>query len=233
LVLSLRKKEKIKVRQPLQRILIPVLDEGFQSKVEAVEDLIKSEVNVKSIEFVNDTSGIFTKKIKPNFKELGKKVGGKMKLIQQVLTGFSQEDIGKIEQDGQYAIQLEGEEMILILSDVVIDTEDVPGWLVNSANGLTVALDTKIDENLKKEGYAREIVNKLQRLRKDNDLNLTDRVKIEIINNDALHEAIQDYKEYICTETLTSNLSFVERLEKTTNLDINGEILEVSVKVAN
>jgi len=236
LVLSLRKKEKIKVRQPLGRILIPVLDDRFQEKVEAVEDLIKTEVNVKNIEFVKDTAGIFTKKIKPNFKELGKKVGGKMKLIQQKLTGFTQEDIAQFERDQKYSLQIEDTTIDLCLDDVVIDTEDVPGWLVNSSNGITVALDTIIDDPLIKEGFAREIVNKLQRLRKDSDYNLGDKIEIKIINkitNKLLMEAIVEYTDYICKETLANDLSFVDTLDESTELDINEEKLEVSVKVIN
>ena len=229
LILALRKKENIKVRQPLKRALIPVLDDQFQSNIEAIESLIKTEVNIKNIEYVKDTSGIFTKKIKPNFKELGKKVGSKMKLIQQSLGKFGQDEINLLERNGSCPIDVDGESYELLLSDVIIDTEDVPGWLVNSSNGLTVALDTKIDEDLKREGDAREIVNKIQRLRKDQDLEITDRIGISILENPVLQGAIEKFKQYICTETLTNELNVVDEMRDSVSLDINGEELKIFI----
>ncbi len=232
MVLALRKKEDIKVRQPLKRVLIPVLSEEFQQNVQAVENLIKSEVNVKEIEYVTDTTGVFTKKIKPNFKELGRKAGSKMKQIQQLLTQFTQEDIQTFEKNGTYELNIDGENLELSLIDVIVSTEDVPGWLVNSTNDLTVALDIQIDETLRNEGYAREIVNKLQRLRKDRDFNITDRIKLSALSNPNLQMAIDAFKDYICTETLTDELSFVEELpEDAVELDINGEILKVYITI--
>jgi len=233
LVLSLRKKENIKVRQPLSRILVPVLEKGLQAKIEAVEDLIMTETNLKKVEYVSDTTGIFTKQIKPNFKELGRKLGGKMKQVQQAIQAFGQEEIAQIEQNNVYPLDIEGETVEITLNDVVITSEDIPGWLVNSANGLTVALDTKISDALKNEGNAREIVNKLQRLRKDKAFNVTDHIKVSIEKNDNLTTAIDAFKDYICKETLTQNLQIVETITGDVDeLDINETPLKVRIEVA-
>jgi len=233
LVLSLRKKENIKVRQPLSRILVPVLEKGLQAKIEAVEDLIMTETNLKKVEYVSDTTGIFTKQIKPNFKELGRKLGGKMKQVQQAIQAFGQEEIAQIEQNNVYPLDIEGETVEITLNDVVITSEDIPGWLVNSANGLTVALDTKISDTLKNEGDAREIVNKLQRLRKDKAFNVTDHIKVSIEKNEILTKAIDAFKDYICKETLTQNLQIVETITGDVDeLDINETPLKVRIEVA-
>ncbi len=231
MVLSLRKKVNIKVRQPLSRILIPVINEGLQEKIQAVENLILTETNIKAVEYVTDTSGIVTKQIKPNFKELGRKMGPKMKQVQEAFKAFTQEDILAIEQKGSCTLDIDGESVEILLKEVNITSEDIPGWLVNSANGLTVALDTNITEELKNEGYAREIVNKLQRLRKDNDFNVTDRIKVTVERQQELMKAIDTFKDYICNETLTMKWEVVDTLNDGIELDINDIMLKIKIEV--
>ncbi len=228
MILSLRKKEKIKVRQPLQRVLIPVLDERLRTQIDKVKDLILNEVNIKDIEYVDDTAGIFTKSVKPDFKQLGRKLGPKMKAVKGILENFSQNEIADLEKNGVISVDIEGENIELLISDVIIETADVPGWLVNSVGGLTVALDINVSDELKQEGFAREIVNKLQRLRKDSDFNVTDRIKLTVEKNETLIPTINVYKNYICSETLISEFSIVsEKLENAEILEINGELLNV------
>jgi len=214
LVLSIRQKEKIKVRQPLQKIMIPVLDNKDREEIEAVSGLIKSEVNVKEIQLLDDASGILVKRIKPNFKTLGPKFGKEMKQIAQVVNGFEQNDIQKIEQDGELTIQLENKSITLQLQDVEISSQDIEGWMVASSGKLTVALDVTIDDELKNEGVARELVNRIQNIRKDSGLEVTDQIAVKILKDGFVEVAVQDNIEYIKTETLTAELFFEEELDK-------------------
>ncbi len=219
LVLSLRQKEKIKVRQPLQRIMIPVLNAEEKNAIEAVSDLIKNEVNVKEIELLDDASGILVKKIKPNFKALGPRFGKDMKLIANEIQSFDQTIISSLEQNGEYLLEINGKNITLQLSDVEISSQDIEGWLVANANGLTVALDVTISNELKKEGIARELVNRIQNLRKDSDFEVTDTINISFENNDIVAEAIADNGEYIKAETLANNIAFEANLQ-------NGVLIE-------
>ena len=180
MVLSLRKKAKIRVRQPLNRILIPVLDDRFKTQVELVKDLILSEVNVKNIEFLTDTAGILVKKIKPDFKKLGPKFGKMMKQIAAAVNEFGQNEINEIESSGRYMIDIEGNEVELLLSDVEIMSEDIPGWTVQNSGNLTVALDISLTDELIEEGIARELVNRIQNLRKEKNFDVTDKIKVQI-----------------------------------------------------
>ncbi|WP_299800381.1 isoleucine--tRNA ligase [uncultured Maribacter sp.] len=214
LVLSIRQKEKIKVRQPLQKIMIPVLDNKDREDIEAVSELIKSEVNVKEIQLLDDASGILVKRIKPNFKTLGPKFGKEMKQIAQVVNGFNQNDIQKIEQDGELTIQLENKSITLQLQDVEISSQDIEGWMVATSGKLTVALDVTIDEELRNEGIARELVNRIQNIRKDSGFEVTDKIAIEILKDGFVEVAVKNNVEYIKTETLTAELNFVEKLDK-------------------
>jgi isoleucyl-tRNA synthetase len=200
LILSLRKKEKIKVRQPLSKILIPVLNERMQQQLSKVESYILSEVNVKAIEYINDASGVVKKKIKLNFKELGKRAGTKMKAIQNALGSFTTDDISKIEREQKYNLQLDGETFELLIADVEIQTEDIPGWLVASEGGITVALDVTLTDELKHEGNAREFVNKVQNLRKDKDFQVLDRIKVSVVKNELLEKTLASFKDYIANE---------------------------------
>ncbi|MCK0157422.1 isoleucine--tRNA ligase [Cellulophaga sp. F20128] len=218
LVLSIRQKEKIKVRQPLQRIMVPVLDEKQRSEIEAVADLIKSEVNVKEIELLDDASGILVKQIKPNFKVLGPKFGKDMKLIANAVSKFNQDDIQKIEQNGELIIAIDNKSINLQLQDVEISSQDIEGWLVASSGNLTVALDVTISENLRKEGIARELVNRIQNLRKESGFEVTDKIDIKILKDGYVENAVADNIAYIKTETLTAELNFEEKLDNGTTI---------------
>ncbi|SMC42882.1 isoleucine--tRNA ligase [Cellulophaga tyrosinoxydans] len=218
LVLSIRQKEKIKVRQPLQKIMIPVLDEKQKNEILAVSDLIKSEVNVKEIELIDDASGILVKQIKPNFKTLGPKFGKDMKLVASAVANFNQEDIQKIEQQGEISIEIENKSIILQLQDVEISSQDIEGWLVATSGPITVALDVTIDDTLRKEGIARELVNRIQNLRKDSGFEVTDKIDVKILKDDLVEEAVTSNLTYIKTETLTAELNFEEKLENGTDI---------------
>ncbi|MEZ7946455.1 MAG: isoleucine--tRNA ligase [Flavobacteriaceae bacterium] len=212
LVLSLRAKEKIKVRQPLQKIMIPVESTEQKSSILAVANLIKHEVNIKEIVLLEDASDILVKQIKPNFKTLGPKFGKEMKFIANAIQSFTKEDIVKIELNGKIAIELEGKIINLDLSDVEISSKDIEGWLVANEGSITVALDVTISEELRKEGVARELINRIQNARKDKGLEVTDRIKLTVLKFEDLEESINNNKEYIMSETLTDELVFVDQL---------------------
>ncbi len=218
LVLSIRQKEKIKVRQPLQKIMIPVLDDQQRNDIEAVSNLVKSEVNVKEIEMLDDASGVLVKQIKPNFKVLGPKFGKDMKAIAAEVSKLGQEDIQKIEREGELVLQLENKTVNLQLTDVDISSQDIEGWLVASAGPLTVALDVTIDETLRKEGIARELVNRIQNLRKESGFEVTDKIDIKILKDGLVENAVSSNEDYIKTETLTAELNFEEKLEEGTEI---------------
>jgi isoleucyl-tRNA synthetase len=209
MILSVRKKENIKVRQPLQKIQIPVLDESIKSKIEAVKDLILAEVNVKEIEFVDEKTSNIVKNMKLNFKTLGKKCGKHMKAVQAFASENAQNIIKGIEQNGLFDIAVEGETIRLEPEDVEIIPVDIPGWKVANNGALTVALDITINETLKSEGLARELVNRVQNLRKDNGLEVTDRILLKIKANDAIKSAINQNLDYICSEILATSIDFV------------------------
>jgi isoleucyl-tRNA synthetase len=223
LVLSLRKGSKIRVRQPLSRIMVPVLNEEFQKNVEAIKDLILSEVNVKEIEFLNDSSGILVKKIKPNFKSLGPKFGKHMKAIAAEVNKFGQEQIAEIEQTGAYNLEIEGDKIQLSLEDVEISSQDIPGWLVASEGKLTVALDITISEKLREEGIAREFVNRIQNIRKDKDFKVTDRILLKVKSHEGINSAIQSNLNYICTEILADTLEIVDEISATEGVSVDVE----------
>ncbi len=223
LVLSLRKGSKIRVRQPLSRIMVPVLNDEFHKNVEAVKDLILSEVNVKEIEFLTDSSGILVKKIKPNFKSLGPKFGKHMKVIAAEVNKFGQEQIAEIEQTGNYNLEIEGEKIQLSMEDVEISSQDIPGWLVASEGKLTVALDNTITEKLREEGIAREFVNRIQNIRKDRDFKVTDRIRLKMKSHEGINSAIQSNLNYICTEILAESLDIVDEISATEGVPVEVE----------
>ena len=212
LVLSLRAKEKIKVRQPLQKIMIPLENEEQKSSILAVANLIKHEVNIKEIELLEDASDILVKQIKPNFKTLGPKFGREMKSIANAIRNFSKEEISKIELEGKIPIELDGKMINLELSDVEISSKDIEGWLVANEGSITVALDVTISENLRREGVARELINRIQNARKDRGLEVTDKIKLTVLKFEDIEESINKNKEYIMSETLTEELVFVDQL---------------------
>jgi isoleucyl-tRNA synthetase len=212
LVLSLRKKEKIKVRQPLQRVLIPVMDPKERKEVEAVSDLIAAEVNVKEVEILDDASSILVKEIKPNFKTLGPRFGKDMRFVAQAITDFDTNQIAMIEKTGSIEININGKNTILDTSEVVIRSKDIAGWTVASEQGVTVALDMKLTESLTLEGVAREFVNRIQNLRKDKGFDVTDRIDVKIQHNDALEKAILANDAYIKREVLANNIDILNDL---------------------
>jgi len=231
LVLSLRKKENIRVRQPLQKILLPVLDKSFQQQVEQVRDLILSEINVKEIEYVTDTMGIIKKGIKPNFKTLGRRLGKNMKAGAEIINNLSQEEISEIEKTGTYNLNLNGETYDLTLEDFEINTEDIPGWLVandgpartGTGRPLTVALDVTITDELLAEGTARELVNRIQNIRKSKDFNITDKIVVTLQNHSAITSAVETFGDYICNETLAVDLKLADKVNGV-SIDLTDDI---------
>ena len=221
LVLSLRKKEMIKVRQPLQRVMIPVLDATFKAEILAIEDLIKAEVNVKEIELLEDASGVLIKQIKPNFKALGPRFGKDMGLIAKEIQSFSQEQINELDKAGELTITSSGKSITLTVEDVEISSQDIPGWLVANSNGITVALDITISEELRKEGIARELVNRIQNIRKDSGFEVTDKIKVQILKNDSIEQAVLANESYIKSETLTNELIFVSEINNGTEIEFD------------
>lgn len=213
LVLSLRKKEMIKVRQPLQRVMIPVLDKVFKSEIEAVADLIKAEVNVKEIELLDDASGVLVKQIKPNFKALGPRFGKDMGLVSKEIQNMSSEQINQLDKDGEIMLDISGKSITLTTEDVEISSQDIPGWLVANSNGITVALDITIDDQLRNEGVARELVNRIQNIRKDSGFEVTDKIKVHIQNNAVIEQSVLENETYIKSETLTEELIFMPKID--------------------
>jgi isoleucyl-tRNA synthetase len=201
MALSLRKKSNIRVRQPLSKIMIPVLKVNFKKQIEKVQHLILHEINVKQIDFVEDSEGILIKSIKPDFKKLGPKYGKIMKAIALQITGFSQKDIARLEKEGKIDFVIEGEPVEILLSDVEIFAEDIPGWVVSNQGALTVALDITITDELKMEGYARELVNRIQNYRKDSRLDVVDNISIEIESHPELDASFILFENFIKTET--------------------------------
>lgn len=229
LVLSLRKKEMIKVRQPLQKIMIPVLDEKQKAEIEAVADLIMAEVNVKEIELLSDASGILVKQIKPNFKALGPRFGKEMGNVAKAIQNFTQEQIAEMEKNNEVSLEISGNSVILTIEDVEISSQDIEGWLVANANGITVALDITISEALKKEGISRELVNRIQNIRKDSGFEVTDKVKVQMQRNSVIEEAVNANIEYIKAETLTETFVFVDELSNGTEIEFDDLITKISV----
>lgn len=218
LVLSLRKKEMIKVRQPLQKVMIPVLDQQQRDEIKEVEDLIKSEVNVKEISLIDDASGILIKQIKPNFKVLGPRFGKDMRLISSEIAKLSQTDIQEIERLGEINMVINGKDVTLGIDEVEISSQDIEGWLVASSGAITVALDVTITEELRKEGVARELVNRIQNLRKDSGYDVTDKIDVKLQKDGFVEKAVEDNISYIKTETLTAQLYFEDHLEGGTEI---------------
>ncbi|QGK76531.1 isoleucine--tRNA ligase [Flavobacterium sp. SLB02] len=221
LVLSLRKKEMIKVRQPLQKVMIPVLDENQRAEILAISELVKAEVNVKEIILLEDDSDILVKQIKPNFKALGPRFGKDMGLISKEIQSFSANQINQLDKQGTLDIVIAGNNVTLSLEDVEITSQDIEGWLVANSNGITVALDITISEELKNEGVARELVNRIQNIRKDSGFEVTDKIKVQIKRNGILEEAILKNIDYIKSETLTDELVFVDSLENGTEIEFD------------
>ncbi|MDG1396350.1 MAG: isoleucine--tRNA ligase [Flavobacteriales bacterium] len=214
MVLSLRKKEKLRVRQPLQKLMIPASDEKMKLQINAIKDLVLSEVNVKELDFMSEDSNILVKEIKANFKTLGPKHGKQMKAIAAAISTFEQQDIKKLEQKGSYTITIDGKELGITTDDVIISSQDIPGLLVANNKGITVALDITMDETLIEEGIARELVNRIQNIRKDSGLEVTDRIRLSITKHDKISAAIATNNKYICEETLADEIVIVDNEPK-------------------
>jgi isoleucyl-tRNA synthetase len=230
LVLSLRKKINIKVRQPLQKILVPVPNSAMKQQFEKIEDLIKTEVNVKDITYLEgEDNGFINKKIKPNYVALGKRLGPKMKAVAAALSNFTQADISKLEKEGSYLLLIENEPVILQVTDTDITSEDIPGWMVANKGSLTVALDVTITPELVEEGNAREIVNRIQKIRKDNGYELTDRILVQLTQHKELFASVNKYNTYICAEILADKLEFVPEISNGTEIEVNDIPLKVFV----
>ncbi len=220
MILALRRKEKLKVRQPLAKIIVPVLNKRFHEQFEAIKNIILTEVNVKEVEFLTDASGIIKKKIKPNFKTLGPKFGKLMKQIAGAVNLLGQSEISELEKTGNLEILAGNEKVLITLDDVEIQTEDIPGWTVATEGQITVALDINVTEELKEEGFAREFINKIQNLRKDSNFEVTDRINISIVKGDEYNKAILNYKDYICVQTLANQLELVDNLQDTESKEV-------------
>lgn len=229
LVLSLRKKVNIKVRQPLQKVLIPVLNPSMEQQLQKVEDLIKAEVNVKEIEYLTDTEGFIKKKIKANFVALGKRLGPKMKAVSGALSNFSQHEISLFEKEGRYSIPVGDESVELGLNDVEISSEDIPGWTVASKGQLTVALDINVTPELIQEGDAREFVNRIQKIRKESGFDVTDRIDVKVAANNGISQSLAKFNDYICAEILADKLELTSQIDEGTEIEVNDNPLKVIV----
>ena len=212
MILALRRKEKLKVRQPLAKIMVPVLNVHFKEQFDAVKEIILSEVNVREVEYISDSSEIISKKIKPNFKTLGPKYGKLMKQIAGAISGFDQKAIAAIEQKGFLDVEMADQKISITREDVEIVTEDIPGWIVATEGQMTIALDIEVTEELRQEGLAREFINKIQNLRKDSGFEVTDRIAIKIERHDEINDAVYNHKSYICAQTLAVDLQLVDQL---------------------
>jgi isoleucyl-tRNA synthetase len=229
LILSLRKKVNIKVRQPLQKVLIPVLNPDMRSQMEKVEDLVKAEVNIKQVQYLDGTDGFIKKKIKPNFIALGKKLGAKMKAVTTALSQFTQENIAKLEKEGDITLFIDKEPIILSIQEVDITSEDIPGWVVANKNALTVALDVTVTPELAQEGNAREFVNRIQKIRKDNGYDLTDRILVKVADVPSLTDSLTQFNDYICAEILADSIELVKEPTNGTEIEVNDILLKVFV----
>jgi isoleucyl-tRNA synthetase len=229
MALSIRKKENIKVRQPLQKILIPMVDTRIKDEIIHVQDLILSEVNVKQLEFIEEIE----KSIKPNFRVLGKKVGAKMKAVGDAILAMKTEQIAELEQNSSYVIVVDGEKMTLEITDVEIMSKDITGYKVANEGKVTVALDVEISPELKLEGIAREVVSKLQALRKETSLEVTDKINVQLQSHDYINDAINAYKTYICTEILADKLEIVATAGLSVEIEVDEHLIKVQLTKAN
>lgn len=230
MVLALRRKVNIKVRQPLQCIMIPVVDDQQRAHIEAVKALIMNEVNVKEIRFVEGAAGVLVKRVKCDFKKLGPKFGKQMKAVAAAVAGLSQESIAALEKEGRFALTLaDGAEAVIETADVEIISEDIPGWLVANEGRLTVALEVTVTEELRREGVARELVNRIQNIRKSSGFEITDKINITLSKNPQTDDAVTEYKEYICNQVLGISLTLADQVENGTELEFDDFSLQIAV----
>ncbi len=228
-VLALRRKESIKVRQPLMQIMVPILNDNQKDDIEAVRDLILSEVNVKELNYVDNAAGILVKKVKPDFKKLGPRYGKIMKQLAAEVQNMQQDAIATFEKDGSYTFNIEGQEATIELADVEIISEDIPGWLVANAGKLTVALDVTVTDELRKEGIARELVNRIQNIRKSSGFEITDRINIKISDQEQIRDTISEYKTYIASQVLADRIELSD-VKNGQEADMDDYILYISIE---
>lgn len=226
MVLALRRKVSIKVRQPLQKIMVPLLNAGFEAQLDAVKDLVLAEVNVKELQYLGENSGVLVKKIKPNFKSLGPKYSKLMKDLSNVVNAMSADDIRRFEQTGSYPVKVQGQEILLVPEDVEILSEDIPGWLVANEGRITVALDITVTDELREEGVARELVNRIQNLRKDSGFDVTDKIRLTILRHPAIISAVEKHRAYISSQTLAQDVILVENCNdsQAVTVEIDDEV---------
>jgi len=227
MVLALRRKVNIKVRQPLQAIMIPAVDETQKMRIEAVKDLIMNEVNVKELRFV-EGAGVLVKKVKCNFRTMGKKFGKLMKSVAAAMDALSQEQIAELEKQGTIDIEVEGQQLTVEAVDVDIISEDIPGWLVANDGNLTVALEVELTEDLKNEGMARELINRIQNIRKESGLEITDRISVILAPNDDVKKAVDSFADYIKTQVLADDI----KLEANDGLEVDFDEFKLNIKVS-
>ncbi len=232
MVLGLRRKVSIKVRQPLSKIMVPILDENFRRQLSAIEHLILSEVNVKELQYLTDTTGVLVKKIKPNFKELGPRFGKSMKAISSAVAEMNQADISKLEREGFFALNIPEGLIEIVVKDVEILSEDIPGWLVANEGKFTVALDVTVSEDLRNEGIARELINRIQNIRKESGFDVTDKINISILKHSAINNAVEIHRDYIASQTLAKQVELVDFEPKGSiaNIEIDTDVI-TSIKV--
>ena len=232
LALSLRKREKIRVRQPLQKLLLPVLDEAFIAQVESVKDLIINEINVKKLEYITDSSGLISKKAKANFKTLGKRLGKQMRDVANAVEALTNEQISAIERDGTYTVTLANETVDITPDDLLISTEDLPGWSVATEGTLTVALDTTLTDVLLAEGTARDLVSRIQSIRKERDFDMADRITLGIEAHPSIRAAVEQFGAYIQAEVLANTLTLADNITGD-NIELaDGISLQVDIQKA-
>jgi isoleucyl-tRNA synthetase len=227
MILGLRRKVNIRVRQPLQKIMVPVLDERMKTDIEEVAHIILTEVNIKEIEYISGSNDILVKKIKPNFKTLGPRFGKQMKEVAATITAMSQEQINRIEADGNITISDSSNQFTIEIGDVEIMSEDIPGWLVSTEGQLTVALDIQISEELRYEGIARELINRIQNMRKDSGLDVTDKIKLYIRRHDLIDRAVGKHNDYIATQVLANEIVLFDNQEvdKAKDVEIEDDLI--------
>ena len=230
MVLSLRRKKNLKVKQPLTQIMIPVLDEQQKQDIEAVSQLIMNEVNVKGIKFVSNEDGVLVKRVKPDFKKLGPKFGPVMKQLSKLIAGMSQKEIVEYENNGSFTFDIDGQAVTITAEDAEVYSEDIPGWLVANSGKLTVALDITVTEKLKREGVAREIVNRIQNLRKGKNFEITDRISVKVACSESTAAAITDFKSYISKQVLATEVAIVPSLEDGEEVMLDDEALKIQVE---
>jgi isoleucyl-tRNA synthetase len=230
MILALRRKVNIKVRQPLTAIMVPVVSQTQKEQIEAVKELVLNEVNVKEIKFVDDTEGILVKRVKPDFKKLGPRYGKIMKQLAAAIANMEQHDISVFEKAGSFTFNIEGTEAVVVLNDVEIISEDIPGWLVANEGNITVALDITVTEELKQEGIARELVNRIQNMRKSGGLEITDKICVTIEKCDETDKAVEVYGEYIAKQVLANSITIAEIMpENATDIDFDGFVLKIAI----